>query len=101
MNTYIAIVNKSCNTQEVIHALHNFGDVVQLFENAYLVQTRYIASDIRDELFETLGEATQIYVCRLARGSAWKNTAATESITGSTRLQRTTTYTNSCESVWR
>lgn len=77
MNTYIAIVNKSCNTQEVIHALHNFGDVVQLFENAYLVQTRFVASDIRDELYETLGEDTQIYVCRLARGSAWKNTAAT------------------------
>lgn len=79
MNTYIVIVNKSCDDQEVIHTLHAFGDIVQLFENAYLVQTRYVASEIRDELYESLGNSTQIYVCRLARGSAWKNTEATNS----------------------
>lgn len=79
MNTYIAIVKSQCNHQDIIHVLGGLGDIAELFENAFLIKTRYTAIDIRNELYDSLEDEPSIYVCRLARGSAWKNTSASSS----------------------
>ena len=79
MNTYIAIVESKYNQQEVIHALGGLGDIAELFENAFLIKSRYMATDIRDELYDSLEGDPKIYVCKLAKGSAWKNTGASGS----------------------
>ncbi len=76
MNTYIVIVESKYEKQDVIHTLGSFGEIAELFENAFLVRSRYTATDIRDELYDSLEGEPGIYVCRLARGSAWKNTGA-------------------------
>lgn len=73
METYIAIVEEKYDKQEVIHALHSLGDIVELFDNAFLIKTRYSATDIRDEVEDSLEGNPKIYVCKLARGSAWRN----------------------------
>ena len=77
MNTYIAIVESKYNHQDVIHILGGIGDIAELFENAFLIKTRYTAVDIRNELYDSLEDEPSIYVCKLARGSAWKNASAT------------------------
>lgn len=73
METYIAIVEEKYDKQEVIHALHSLGDIVELFDNAFLIKTRYSATDIRDEMEDSLDGNPKIYVCKLSRGSAWRN----------------------------
>lgn len=73
METYIAIVEEKYDKQDVIHALHSLGEIVELFDNAFLIKTRYSATDIRDEVEDSLEGTPKIYVCRLARGSAWRN----------------------------
>lgn len=73
METYIAIVEEKYDKQEVIHALHSLGDIVELFDNAFLIKTRYSATDIRDEMEDSLEGNPKIYVCKLSRGSAWRN----------------------------
>lgn len=50
MNTYIAIVEAKYDKQDVVHALHSLGEIVELFDNAFLIKTRYGATEIRDEL---------------------------------------------------
>lgn len=79
MNTYIAIVSSQYNHHDIIHILGGIGDIVELFENAFLIKTRYTAVDIRNELYDSLENEPSIYVCKLARGSAWKNTSASSS----------------------
>lgn len=76
MNTYIAIVGSQYNHQDIIHILGGIGDIAELFENAFLIKTRYTAVDIRNELYDSLEDEPSIYVCKLARGSAWKHTSA-------------------------
>ena len=73
MNTYIAIVEAKYEKQDIIHALHSLGEIVELLDNAFLIKTRYNATEIRDELDDSLDGEPGIYVCRLARGSAWRN----------------------------
>lgn len=79
MNTYIAIVNSKYDHIDVIHALGGLGEIAELFENAFLIKTRYMATDIRDELYDSLEGEPSIYVCKLTRGSAWKNTGSSSS----------------------
>lgn len=76
MDTYIAIVESKYEKTDVVHALGSLGEMAELFENAFLVKSRYTASDIRDELYDSLDGSPKIYVSKLARGSAWKNTGA-------------------------
>ena len=76
MKTFIAIVESKYEKQDVVHALDSIGEIAELFENAFLVKSRYTATDIRDELYDSLEGEPSIYVCRLTRGSAWRNTAA-------------------------
>lgn len=73
METYITIVEEKYDKQDVIHALHSLGDIVELFDNAFLIKTRYSATDIRDEVEDSLEGNPKIYVCKLSRGSAWRN----------------------------
>ena len=79
MNTYIAIVGSQYNHRDIIHILGGIGDIAELFENAFLIKTRYTAVDIRNELYDSLEDEPSIYVCKLARGSAWKNASASSS----------------------
>lgn len=76
MNTFIAIVESKYDKLDIIHALGGLGDIVELFENAFLIKSRLAATEIRDELYDSLDGEPCIYVCRLAKGSAWKNTGA-------------------------
>lgn len=80
MNTYIAIVEAKYDKQDAVHALHSLGEIVELFDNAFLIKTRYCATEIRDELNDSLEGEPGIYVCRLARGSAWRNLGVPSSV---------------------
>lgn len=74
MNTYITIVNKECEAEKIQEVLRDIGEITRLFDNAFLIKTNETATYIRDELYVKLGSETSIYVCKLSKGSAWRNT---------------------------
>lgn len=80
MNTYIAIVEQKYDKIDIIHALHSLGDIVELFDNVFLINTRYSSTEIRDELDDSLVGEPKIYVCKLAKGSAWRNLEVSSSV---------------------
>ena len=73
VNTYIVVVSWEQSTTTVKQIMERFGDYILLFDNTALVKTASRSSEIRDALKQALTDDTQIYVCKLDRGSAWSN----------------------------
>ena len=75
-NSFIVIVGVEYDMLDVNHALGTLGDVAQLFENAFLVKTRYKVNDIYDELISVLEADPKVFICKLTKGSSYNNLMA-------------------------
>lgn len=76
MSTYIVVVSWVSDTDLLKSLLSKIGESVYLFDNAFLLNTSWKASEIRNRLKSYLSDDTSIYVSKLVRGSAWSNVEA-------------------------
>jgi hypothetical protein len=76
MSTYIVVVSWVSDTDLLKSLLSKMGESVYLFDNAFLLNTSWKASEIRNRLKSYLSDDTSIYVSKLVRGSAWSNVEA-------------------------
>lgn len=76
MSTYIIVVSWVSDTDLLKSLLSKMGESVYLFDNAFLLNTSWKASEIRNRLKSYLSDDTSIYVSKLVRGSAWSNVEA-------------------------
>lgn len=76
MSTYIVVVSFASDTDLLKSLLSKMGESVYLFDNAFLLNTSWKASEIRNRLKSYLSDDTSIYVSKLVRGSAWSNVEA-------------------------
>lgn len=76
MSTYIVVVSWVSDTDLLKSLLSKMGENVYLFDNAFLLNTSWKASEIRNRLKSYLSDDTSIYVSKLVRGSAWSNVEA-------------------------
>lgn len=76
MGTYIVVVSWVSDTDLLKSLLSKMGENVYLFDNAFLLNTSWKASEIRNRLKSYLSDDTSIYVSKLVRGSAWSNVEA-------------------------
>lgn len=76
MSTYIVVVSWASDTDLLKSLLSKMGESVYLFDNAFLLNTSWKASEIRNRLKSYLSDDTSIYVSKLVRGSAWSNVEA-------------------------
>lgn len=76
MITYIVVVSWASDTDLLKSLLSKMGESVYLFDNAFLLNTSWKASEIRNRLKSYLSDDTSIYVSKLVRGSAWSNVEA-------------------------
>lgn len=76
MSTYIVVVSWVSDTDLLKSLLLKMGESVYLFDNAFLLNTSWKASEIRNRLKSYLSDDASIYVSKLVRGSAWSNVEA-------------------------
>lgn len=76
MSTYIVVVSWVSDTDLLKSLLSKIGESVYLFDNAFLLNTSWKASEVRNRLKSYLSDDTSIYVSKLVRGSAWSNVEA-------------------------